>query len=411
LAWNSWDYYFSIFNEDDLDENLDALAALRDQGVADVQHVVIDMGWFVDFGEWIHNGRFPRGMQATAARIKSRGFTPGIWVAPFIVHFMSTTFLRHPEALATDAKGQVMIDQWGLAPNGWLDPTKPDGRDLLHGWFKRLRDAGFEYFKTDFVHYLITKVESRCFHQNDLGRMEIVRQGMQIIRDAIGDDAFLLACGCPPEAVLGIADACRIGGDISTYFSTTRLAAPMLAGRYWMNNRFWANDPDFLIVRGDATADDVHHNPFHAANLAEPGGSRSGPPWANEQEPRIWATLVGMSGGMLTLADHAGRLNRIGRGMVRTVMAHADDEAARPLDLMERLLPRYWLRTGRHPALAVVNWDDEASSFDLPAGRWPALERFAGAASLWGNGEIRAENGTLTVRVSGRDAVWFKLQG
>ncbi|MDD3927271.1 MAG: alpha-galactosidase, partial [bacterium] len=279
VGWNSWDYYFSMFDNSDLDETLDAIEAANRKLPVPVRHVILDMGWFTEFGDWYANGRFPGGMREAAEKIRSRGLIPGVWLAPFIVHFFSRIFLRHPEVCATDTEGRVVMDNWGLAPNGYLDPTSPAGEEYLYGVFKRLFDEGFRYFKLDFIHYPITQGATRQYYRNEIGRMEMLREGLHIIRRAVGDESFILACGCPLEAALGVADGCRIGGDISTYHSTVKVQTPFLATRWWMNNRFFTSDPDFAMVRCDDTADDRHHNPYHAPNMVDAVGSRSGSPW------------------------------------------------------------------------------------------------------------------------------------
>jgi alpha-galactosidase len=409
VGWNSWDYYFSIFDEHDLDEQLAALRAANRRLHAPVSPVVIDMGWYTDFGDWRANGRFPSGIEAAARKIRAAGFTPGLWLAPVHVGYMTPASLRQIGLCATDHRGRPVVDDWEWVPVRWVDPTHPLGRGYLVETFRRLRKAGFRYFKLDFLHYLLThrNAHLRRFWRDRLGRMEILRQVLRAIREGAGEDAFIVACGCPPEATVGAVDACRIGGDTSTYFSTTKVQARFLASRYWMNSRLFVADPDFLIVRGAATARDRHHNPCHPANMADAAGSRSGPPWVTLNEPRIWATLVAMSGGLITLADHLGRLNGEGFRMLKIAMAHASDAAARPLDLMERPLPRWWLRGGERPALAVVNWEDRPVEVRLPVERWPALEVFLSRADLWHGLRPRREERGCSIRVPAHDVAWF----
>lgn len=408
LGWNSWDYYFSCFEEEDLQENLDVIS-MRNQELADkVKYVVIDMGWYTDFGDWRANGRFSSGIEKAAKDIASRGFIPGIWVAPFYVSWDTKLYLRNNEACVRDGNstGDRPIRTSGLY---LLDPTHPLGERYLFNWFRSLRNVGFKYFKIDFVHYLVSAEKNAKFYKNHMGRIEIVRRGMEIIRDAIGDDSYLLACGCQPEAVIGIVDACRIGGDASTYHSTAKLQAQFLACRYWMNNRFWINDPDFLMVRGKATADDVHHNPYHGKELIDSFGSRSGPQWENENEPRIWATLVSMSGGALTLADHLGKLNEKGLEIINKAISNATDEAARPLDMMEKLHPEIWYRSGKKPALAIVNWDDEQRDIVLSLKKYPELKLFNGVLDIWTNNELKIDERYCVISIKPRDVAWFVI--
>ena len=409
VGWNSWDYYFSGFELSDLKENLAAIQRHNQSAARPVKNVVVDMGWYNNFGDWRANGRFPGGIAEAARLIREAGLTPGIWVSPYEVSYHTNAFMRTPEILATNLKGDVVSDDWAGGGTGWVDPTSPAGERFLFATFRDLHAAGFRYFKLDFLHYLITHPQAaeRKFHNEQFGRMGIVRRGLEIIRQAIGEESYLLGCGCPPEAGIGLVDAMRIGGDISTYHNTVKLLAPFLAGRYWMNNRFFTNDPDFLMARGGATSRDKQLNPFHPVNLADMFGSRTGPVWNSMGEPRIWATLVAMAGGALTLADHLGRLNADGLRILSAAVDNASDDAACALDFMERAIPMFWLRGGTKPAFAIVNWEDRPATVRIPVKRWPALKDFLEGRDLWQGIRTERDAKGWVVRIPARDVVWF----
>jgi hypothetical protein len=404
VGWNSWDYYFRIFEEDDLKENIRAMKKSTSKTGIALNTLVIDDGWFNDFGDWRTNGRFPSGLEGISRIIKDSGLNPGIWLAPFNVHYFTKVLLRTPEICASCEDEKTQIEEWPFGPLRFVDPTHPEGEKFLTEIFSGLKRAGFSYFKVDFLHYLITFGKNKRFFKNDLGRMEILRLGLKIIRAAIGEDSYLLTCGCPPEAALGIADANRIGGDISTYNSTTQINSRFLATRYWMNNRLCTSDPDFLITRCDATANDTHHNPLH---LNPEKGSRSGEPWKDKKDPLIWATLVGMSGGEIVLADHLGKLNKKGFEMIRTTIQNSSPDAARPLDLMEKRHPEIWFREGVKPALAVINWSSSHRKIPLPVRGFPSLKQFTGIADIWNGIKISEEKGFLTADIPPLTVAWF----
>ena len=214
----------------------------------------------------------------------------------------------------------------------------------------------------------------------------------------------MLTCGCPPEAAIGIADANRIGGDISTYDSTVKLNTRFLAGRYWMNNLLFTSDPDFLIVRSDATAEDRHHNPIH---FNPEKGSRSGMPWYSENSSRLWTTLAAMSGGFMVLADHLGKLKLSGTEMIKTALQNAAADSAVPLDLMEHELPEIWLRSGDSPALAVINWSDRAREVFIDLDKFPDVRKFIDFKDLWHGTKFTFINNNVKIKIPAMDAVWF----
>jgi len=400
VAWNSWDYYFKMFEEEDLLENIKAIGDFNRNADRNVKMIMLDDGWFNDFGDWRANGRFPSGLKGVTDKIKNAGFDAGIWVAPFHVSYFSKAFQRTPEILSSFRDGKSRLEEWAFGPVGFVDPTSPSGEKFLTNVFKKLKNAGFSCFKVDFIHYLITFGKDKHFINDKLGRIEVIRRGLSIIRDAIGEDAYLLTCGCPPEAAIGIADANRIGGDISAYDSTVKMNVKFMASRYWMNNLLFTSDPDFLIVRSDATAEDTHHNPIH---FNPETGSRSGAPWHSENSSRLWATLAAMSGGFMVLADHLGKLKPSGIEMIRTTLKNATDDTAVPLDLMEHELPEIWLRNGKSPALAVINWSGRTREIILDMDKNPGIKSFTGCGDQW-NG-IKINDGKL--KIPAMDVAWF----
>ncbi|MDD3127604.1 MAG: hypothetical protein PHT27_08315, partial [Candidatus Izemoplasmatales bacterium] len=323
---------------------------------------------------------------------------------PFHLSYFSRTYQRNPAVLAGYRGGEKALEEWAFGPVGFLDPLSTEGGKFLYKTFRNIRNAGFSCFKVDFINYLISFGKDKAFADDSTGRIEIVRRGLSIIRKAIGDDSYLITCGCPPEAAIGIADANRVGGDISTYNSTVRLNTGFLASRYWMNSRLYTSDPDFLIVRSDATASDKHHNTIH---FQPQKGSRSGPAWTTANESRIWATLAGMSGGLIVLSDHLGKLNSEGIKILKKAIGNSSGTSAAPLDLMENELPSIWLRKGSSPALAVINWTGKEKETVLDTERFPELLNFVDSKDLWNSIRISSRGRKAIVKVPPEDAAWF----
>lgn len=403
-GWNSWDYYFKMFEEEDLRENIIAIRKFNDKNDEKIKMIMIDDGWFTDYGDWRANGRFPYGLKRAADLIKEGGFDAGIWLAPFHLSYFSKAFQRMPGLLTSFRNNEKALEEWAFGPLGFLDPTSPDGESFLRRLFEKLKHLGFSCFKVDFIHNLATFGKDKQFFDDKLGRIEIIRRGLSIIREAIGDDSYLLTCGCPPEAAIGIADINRIGGDISTYDSTVKLNARFLAVRYWMNNSLWTSDPDFLIVRSDATANDKHHNPLH---FNPEKGTRSGAPWTTENSSRLWAALAVMSGGFIALADHLGKLNNKGEKIIKTALNNAVSQAAVPLDLMEHILPEIWLRGGDSAALAVINWSDIPRKFFIDMKKHPEIRSFIDCEDIWNGLKFSIKNNIAVVEIPSMDLAWF----
>lgn len=356
IAWSSWDYYFASVTEEDVVENMDAICRvpwLKEK----IEYIVIDDGWQRGYGDWEASSRFHGDLKRIVKKIREHGFIPGIWVAPFLVDYYTPLGLRTPQALAKDKNGNIEWSEMGNGGRGILDPTSPDGEVFLRNVFGRLRDIGFEYFKVDFVRKLCT---AETFQRGDGRKLTPVVRGMQIIREAIGSDAYLLGCGMPIQAGYGLINANRISGDISTYWSNILTGARQLATQYWMHGKSWVNDPDFLIVRNAETSDDLQVNPFFAFKEYCAFTPRTGVPIDNVREAQVWASLVILSGGIVTLGDRISMLNDKGLHLLETTLHNLCENAAIPVDLFKTGLPEIWLQEGEgFYHLVVFNWSDK----------------------------------------------------
>jgi hypothetical protein len=136
-------------------------------------------------------------------------------------------------------------------------------------------------------------------------------------------------------------------------------------------------------------------------------GSRTGPVWNSVGEPCIWATLVAMAGGALTLADHLDKLNPDGLLLLRQAIEHHSSNTAQPLDMMDNPLPELWLRDGEKPALAIINWDDKTRELIFPLVRYPRLREAADWIDVWSGNKAVVTGETLKITIHGRNAAWL----
>lgn len=243
-VWCSWYHYFLDVTEADIVENLAALDTY--DLPADV--VQVDDGWQASVGDWLELSHRFSSVADLADRIRSTGRRAGIWVAPFIVSEHSRLASEHPDWLHGEAG-----TNWGGRLHG-LDLTRADVRDYLAESFGSLREAGYDYFKLDFL-YAGALPGAR---HGDESAIEAYRSGLRLVREAVGDDAYVLGCGAPILPSVGLVDAMRVspdtynpddpddGGDIAAAELRGR---PGVEGRAWQQGRFWVNDADCAVVR------------------------------------------------------------------------------------------------------------------------------------------------------------------
>jgi alpha-galactosidase len=220
-GWCSWYHYFGQVTPADVRANLE-LAARHGLGL-----VQIDDGYQAAVGDWLEAADpWQEGTAALAREITTAGLTAGIWTAPFLAAEGSALAREHPEWLARDERGDPLRAMFNpLAWGGWalaLDTTNPAVGDHLRSVFASLRAQGFRYHKTDFCFAAaVPATRSRA----GMTRAEALRAGLQAVRDGIGDDGFLLGCGCPFGPAVGVLDAMRVSPDVAPYW-TSALSFP-----------------------------------------------------------------------------------------------------------------------------------------------------------------------------------------
>ncbi len=249
-VWCSWYAYYENITEDQLAKDITALRGLP----FDVAQ--IDDGWEEQVGDWDANRKFPAGMRALAGRITDAGLRPGLWLAPFIVHPDSQTARKRPEFLLRDAGGAPVVAGHNWGTGYWtLDLTLRSVQEHLRETIHRVvHEWGFSYLKLDFLQ-AGTAPGSRFA---DVDREEAYQAGLRAIREAAGDEAYLLGSGAPLLPSLGLVDGLRSGPDVAPMWDhyATQDPSDALARNAVVNtlHRLWHApllevDPDVVYFR------------------------------------------------------------------------------------------------------------------------------------------------------------------
>ena len=409
VGFNTWDYYAGAATSRDVYEN-QRLARKR-FGDA-IRTYVIDLGWERYWGCWEANHRYPEGLAEFCEKIKAGGGVPGVWTAPLGVHICTQLFRYHPEWFCRDPEGQIIPGDLGFKEWGVLDVTHPEVEQWLEALYRRLREAGFDYFKVDFT---LQAMRAGAFHDPTAPRGEIIRRVFEIVRRAIGGDAYLLACGAPYQSVLGLVDAIRVTPDINNRWSHIRGNCGAIATMWWSHRRLWNVDPDFLIVRcAETSPDPVLSRPtrdrpfFHPVDVEDYWHSgRQG----DLDEMRCWALLVYLSAGDVMVGDDMTKLNDLGLDMIRNVLERPLSAAAVPLDLFDSHegLPSLWqAEESDHHFLGLFNWEEDPQEFDidleeLGIGDAKRIELF------WSGEAAEPEGGVLSVELPPRSCEGLRI--
>ncbi|MBN2548788.1 MAG: alpha-galactosidase [Anaerolineales bacterium] len=364
--WNHWYHFFENISEDLFLANLEAIDRLQD--TLPFRTVQLDDGYQSAWGDWdTCNAKFPHGLAYLAEQVRRKGYTPGLWLAPFVVDPRSRLAQQHPDWLVRDNRGKPMrsgffTHNWGCA----LDASHPAVLDHLRALMDKIvHQWGFGFVKTDFV-YAGALPGLRC--NPNLTRAQVFRQGMQAIRQGLGDETFLLGCGCPFGPAIGIVDAMRVGPDTAPAWfphlwnipwagrlirsersvASLRNNVRHTLGLSALHRRWWWSDPDCLMARDQDTR-------------------------LSEAEVISSLSLVGLSGGLLINSDDLTRLSPQRQQLV-SLLTPILSPGGQPLDWLEREMPEIYDLPMRQPwgdwqVVAIFNWQDQPAAPRLPVER------------------------------------------
>ena len=351
LGWCSWYHYYTHINPENLLSNIRQLSEIKDNVPLDL--IQIDDGFEKGIGDWLDfKPEFMGGFDSIVREIKANGFTPGLWLAPFIVSPASDLYKNHPEMLLRKIDGKFVNSGWN-----WnrfttsLDMSHPAAQEYVrkvidtsvHSW-------GFQYLKLDFL-YAAT-IPGQPFNPG-LTRAQIYNQAMQLIRDAAGEDTYILGCGAPIGGMIGHVDAMRIGADVASDWKPKYKGVELLfpnepnipsvenamqntITRAWFHGRWWMNDPDCLLLRSTThlTIDEI----------------------------RTQASLTALSGGLVLLSDDLAQIP-IDRLKIIQSMIPIIGKTPMVLDWHQKLSPSR-LRVdlegalGKWHLISYTNWED-----------------------------------------------------
>jgi len=315
-AGNVWCSWYSHYRDISERRVLQVARALR--GLP-FQVLQIDDGWQQHYGDWLPNERFG-DMAVLARRIRASGFTPGLWLAPFLVHPESRAFREHAAWLLRDENGAARHAAFNDGCFWYaLDASQPTVVEWAAERVAEARAWGFSYLKLDYLYAAALPGSNPR-----LPREQVYHRAMARLRQAAGD-AYLLACGAPILPTLGLVDGLRVGPDVAPFWedeARTRFlhdaSAPSAANALRTTlSRLWLRplvetDPDVVYFR---TRYNLLTRPqkHWLEDLAEVAGFKatSDPPdWLDASELRRLRAFLGRRARVRRLDETRFRIGR-----------------------------------------------------------------------------------------------------
>ena len=379
VGWCSWYHFYSDINQDVIQSNMAAVVELQPE--IPLPLFQIDDGFEPYAGDWFDFvPGFPDGLAPLTEKAKEQGLIPGLWLAPFIVHPKAKLVKEHPEWLLRDKKGRRVTA--GFVWNRFtfaLDLTHPEtlayAKEVIRAAVEKW---GFDYLKLDFLYAAALDGQ---YQDPTLTRAQVMRMGLEALREAAGPKVTLLGCGCPLGSALGLFQVMRISADVSGFWAphfppvsrilrnepnipSARNAVQNILSRAFLHRQWWVNDPDCLLVR-----------PETDLSLAE---------------VQTLATAISLTGGSLLLSDDLPTLPEA-RLRLAQILLPLIGQRPRVIDWLDRYTPSV-LRldldgpSGPWHLLAHFNWDESDAglafsprAFHLPGdGTWWVREFWTG---------------------------------
>lgn len=293
------------------------------------------------------NGPYAEGMKPTADNLRAKGIIPGIWFMPFSGTWNDPYYADKQSWFVRGKDGKPYDTAWG---GTCLDFTDPDVIAYVRAEVARIaKDWGYGYFKYDgtwtamacrqnYVNdgYKPDDFGEQVFDDPRVTNMEVFRRALRLIREAAGDDVFIMSCNVSQNmrtmgGLYGLADAVRIGPDNGASWKGICTGPIRGTARYFYNGRVWYNDPDPVYVRDRIPLS-------HARTICS------------------WAAI---SGGLFAFSDWLPGLSEERVDVLRRTMApHRRYREVRPIDLFESKLAHAWLLgSGEVKVLGIFNWN------------------------------------------------------
>ena len=360
----SWYYYYTKITEQDMVKNLNFFKTNKGYPINLIQ---LDDGFQTEVGDFesVISEKFPNGMRYLVDKIHDAGYLAGLWIAPFFAQDSSELFKEHPDWFLRDKDDKLILAafNWGSKVYA-LDISKKEVLDHVRSLVRTIvEDWRYDYIKIDFVYS--SEIIGSKYYSPGMTRAEVYRNGVEFIRDQMGEDTLLLGCGAPLGPSIGLVDAMRIGadtaakwrifgklGDLVHYNLNLGLPAlkpAMLATvlRNFMHNKLWANDPDCVMVRTNKSK-------------------------LNIDEIQFQLTVMGLSAGMIMFSDDLTLLEKE-RLRYMKLLLPPYKERALPLDMLKQRDPEiFGLYTdapiGKRILLTLLNWKDQKKSIKFKIG-------------------------------------------
>ncbi|MFK7691625.1 alpha-galactosidase [Paenibacillus sp. HJGM_3] len=300
-------------------------------------------------GNWLEENReaFPHGWSWLVDKLAGYGQRLGFWIAPFwIPNKLSNLFEEHRDNLLKQDGAYVFFDyrspygKSGTLPKeervGFysLDASHPNTLRFLRHVFEQYNRIGIRYFMIDFLFAGSGSTPGQFpyngYHDRTMIKgPEVYRAALKTIREAAGEDTYLLSSTGTTFQNVGCVDAVRVGPDIgegrplietmaeypATYtihgWPLISTVAASMAMTYFTDRKLYYNDG------------------FNVLSVDKP---------IPLDEARATVSMFGLSSGPIMLGDDIATISPERLALVKKCLPPYE-RMARPVDLFTAVAP------------------------------------------------------------------------
>jgi hypothetical protein len=286
-------------------------------------------------GNWLNwnYNCFPSGPQALVADLGSLKFTLGLWTGIFWMSARITDAVEELRDAMLKYQGKpIVINHRDLGPMYVPDPTHPKAQAFIRKVYTTYHEWGVRYYMIDFTDAIGGATPG--LHPNDgyfdktkINGSQAWREGYRAIREATGDDTYLLGCVDTFQNI-GYVNGQRVGSD---YGEGRPLYGP---NKGFYPGTFDINNPSWYTSHHTGLCSMMYYFAHRKLYLSDSGNVLTVDKPIPLADAQISATIFGINGGPVMLGDDIDRMDEDRLLMVRSIFPRLP-ECARPLDLFD----------------------------------------------------------------------------
>ena len=339
-GWLGWSWVDPLKSESYENVVHRNVRAIRDRLKLDenyIQYVWVSIGNLKGLlpGNWLkwNHDLFPAGPEALVKDLSSLQFTLGLWTGIFWLNSHVTGEVEElRDAFLKYQGAPIVINHDDLGPMYVLDPTHPKAQAFIHKVYATYRQWGVRYYMIDFTDAVGgatpgTHPNDGYFDKTKINGPEAWREGYRVIRQAAGDDTYLLGCDQNFHTI-GFANGQRVGSD---YGEGRALYGP---NRGFYPGTFVINKPDFWTSHLTGLTSMMYSFAHRKLYLSDSGDVMTIDKPIPLADAQITAAIFGINGGPVMLGDDIDRMDQDRLLMVRAIFPRLP-ECARPLDMFD----------------------------------------------------------------------------